>query len=212
MIDIRNTLAELAHIRPIFHSEADFQHALAWQIREMYPGSSVRLEYRPKGSRERVYLDGWISMNGQHLAIELKYKTRAIVRDIEGEKFELLNQSAQDIGRYDFLKDVERLENVVSTVQDSAGCAVLLTNDQGYWRQARTPTTVDANFRLHEGRIVTGSLAWLPHASKGTMDKREAALMIRGEYPLQWSDFSSDGQFRFLLLEVTREGLAGDRS
>ena len=37
MINIHEVMTELAKMRPIFHSEADFQFALAWQIREMMP-------------------------------------------------------------------------------------------------------------------------------------------------------------------------------
>jgi hypothetical protein len=32
--------------RPLFHSEADFQHALAWRLQEQHRQISIRLEYR----------------------------------------------------------------------------------------------------------------------------------------------------------------------
>ena len=33
--------------RTVFHSEADFQFALSWEIQLHYPDASVRLEYPP---------------------------------------------------------------------------------------------------------------------------------------------------------------------
>lgn len=53
-IALDDVLSRLALRRPIFHSEADFQFALAWQILELDAGIDVRLESRPKAG---VHLD-----------------------------------------------------------------------------------------------------------------------------------------------------------
>ncbi len=42
---LHKLMADLAAHRPIFHSEADFQHALAWQIHEAMPDCEIRLEW-----------------------------------------------------------------------------------------------------------------------------------------------------------------------
>jgi hypothetical protein len=47
-LDWVGILAELAQDRPIFHSEPDFQHALAWQVRLRHPQAKMRLEPRPR--------------------------------------------------------------------------------------------------------------------------------------------------------------------
>ena len=44
MLDIDQLMACLADTRKVFHSEADFQHALAWQIHRAMPEGQVRLE------------------------------------------------------------------------------------------------------------------------------------------------------------------------
>lgn len=44
-IDFPRFLETLAAKRPIFHSEADLQHEVAWHLREAYPQIHVRLEY-----------------------------------------------------------------------------------------------------------------------------------------------------------------------
>jgi len=42
--NIEKVLVSLSRDRPVFHSEKDFQFALAWKIHEMYPRAQVRLE------------------------------------------------------------------------------------------------------------------------------------------------------------------------
>jgi len=86
--------------------------------------------------------------------MELKYKTKSAEVVINGERFKLKNQSAQDTGRYDFLKDVSRLEDCVDKLPNAIGYAIFLTNDPLYWNFPRKTDTEDKDFRLYEGRIV----------------------------------------------------------
>jgi hypothetical protein len=53
-LDAVTMLSLLAERRPVFHSERDFQHALAWQIQLAYPEAQIRLEPRPRRS---IHLD-----------------------------------------------------------------------------------------------------------------------------------------------------------
>src|SRR5579863_7305468 len=110
MILVESVINELRKSRPIFHSEADFQHALAWEIHSHFPSALVRLEIHPGRIGPREYLDIWVQHENITYAIELKYKTRKLDAIYNGEEFRLLNQGAQDIGRYDFIKDITRLE------------------------------------------------------------------------------------------------------
>lgn len=113
-MDFTQVLLELSHKRPIFHSEADFQHALAWEMHERWPRCSMRLEFRPPYLESRVYYDIWAKQGDTIVAVELKYKTRKLGVKVAEETFDLLDQSAQDVGRYDFLKDIQRLERIAS--------------------------------------------------------------------------------------------------
>lgn len=72
----------LARKRPLFHSEADFQHALAWLLHEQWPQARIRLEYPFTLNEKRCYLDVFVQQGEQQLAIELKYKTRETAVDI----------------------------------------------------------------------------------------------------------------------------------
>ena len=109
----------LAEQRPIFHSEADFQHALAWAIHEARPDATVRLEIPRDIDGRRAHVDIWV-VDGEGLAIELKYLTTALDTVVAGERFQLRNQAAQDLGRYDILKDLARASPPAGTSRSSA--------------------------------------------------------------------------------------------
>jgi hypothetical protein len=76
------TLSALAAQRPVFHSEHDFQHALARQIQLMYPNAHVRLEPRP---RRGIHLDLLVRLGGGRTAIELKSLVDALHATVNGE-------------------------------------------------------------------------------------------------------------------------------
>ena len=122
------------------------------------------------------------------------------------------DQAAQDLGRYDFLKDIERLENIVSIHDNVKGYAIILTNDSAYWktpstRQQDPPGGYGNKFRIHEGEILNGELDWHPETSSGTMRGREKPIKLTGTYKLSWKDYSQVsstyyGKFRYLFLEI----------
>lgn len=215
MIDLTRVLATLANKRQIFHSEADFQHALAWEIHDGYPRCSIRLELRLLHLDNPAYLDILAVSEDATLAIELKYKTRRLLANVGEEAFYLSDQSAQDTGRYDFLKDIQRLEQFVDKHNRAIGYAIMLTNDSSYWKTPRDSQTVDANFQIHDGKVITGELRWGVGASKGTMESREKPIAIRNTYTLLWQDYSelspneilqgSYRSFRYLLVKVDSE-------
>ena len=80
-------LDALAARRPVFHSEADFQHALAWQVQQANPAAAIRLEKRV-AVRPSVVLDLLIELGGARLGVELKYLRRAMSVEVDGEAFE----------------------------------------------------------------------------------------------------------------------------
>lgn len=201
-------MERLAVERPLFHSEADFQLAFAWLIKDELPAARVRLEYRPAYVDRRGYLDIWLQHGGVGVAIELTYFTRALEVTVEDEGFALLNQGAQDVSRYDFVRDVERVESVVHHGVASSGFAIALTNDSSYWRAPAAPrATADSAFRVHEGRLLEGTLGWSVSTGPGTMRGREQPHALRNAYPIEWRDYSRFGDrpgqtFRYALVRV----------
>lgn len=209
-LDIHRVMGELAARRPIFHSEADFQFALAWQIAEMWPDCEVRLEKPFSLCGKRMHLDIWLSTSST--AIELKYPTQSLRAEQQGEEFALRPHGAQDHGRYDFIADIVRIEGLVSQGCASApGYAVLLTNDHLYWQPGKDDAA-DKAFHLHEGRNLRGELAWSENASKGTTKGRESPLVLRESYDLQWKCFSAlpgtHGEFRYFVVRVEERSRA----
>ena len=79
MIDISNLMNTLAAQRKAYHSEADFQHAFAWEVHRQFPKSSVRLERPLSVNGKPLHLDFFIQLTNRVMAVELKYKTRKLV-------------------------------------------------------------------------------------------------------------------------------------
>ena len=208
MINVVEVMNALAAFRPIFHSEADFQHAFAWQMHRRMPEPSIRLERPVSGDKKTWHLDLLAKDGDAQFAIELKFKTRAFKTIIGDETFNLLGHGAQDIGRYDFIKDIVRLEHITQTLTKCAGAAILLTNDSSYWNPRAGHGTVDEAFRLNEERgILGGTMGWKGHTGAGTMKNRESVLQLKNAYHLEWRDFSQFkipgyGRFRYLLIQV----------
>lgn len=128
----------------MFHSEADFQHALAWVAHQSEPDLRVRLETRPEPG---VLLDLLLSQPelGRHLVLELKYLTAAWAGEVAGERFALLSQGAQDIRAYDVVKDVERVERFVGGQRGWSGAVLVLTNDPAYWQRPEHSRVTNAD-------------------------------------------------------------------
>jgi len=206
MLAIHDLLASLATDRPVFHSEADFQHALAWLLHQRHPELAVRLEVPVRVGHFCLHIDVMALSGTIAVAMEIKYKTRAASSVVGAEAFRLTSQAAQDLGRYDFVKDIERLERVAAERPGTIGYAVLLTNDQSYWKAGR-PGSLDEDFRLHDGRRISGTLNWGTGAAAGTIRGREAGLTLCGSYQVAWKDYSEIGpnqrdRFRYLTVVI----------
>lgn len=203
---ILDLMRRLAARRPVFHSEADFQHELAWEARSAGVADAVRLEQPHDTPHGRIAVDLVIRRGPHKAAIELKYWKRRLTVDVEGERFNLKNQAAQDICRYDLWSDVARLERLVDGGVFDSACAITLTNDSGYWNMGRDGT-VDAAFRLHEGRTAHGRLAWAAHAGAGTMRNRVEQIELAREHSIGWRDYSTVGghSFRWCAFPVSKQ-------
>jgi hypothetical protein len=138
---------------------------------------------------------------------ELKYKTRNYEARHNDEEFRLQNHGAQDLGRYDFVKDVVRIEEFIASNPRAIGYCVLLTNDERYWKASSRRNNVDALFHLHHGRVLEGELAWSARTGVGTMRGREVSLKLAGRHDIEWHDYSTletgkNGRFRCAILKI----------
>ncbi len=200
-----SALASLAVRRPVFHSEADFQHELAIELERLQPGLSVRLEFPvPDGAIDIILLD---EVRKPRFAIELKYRKARLVTEVLGEQFDLSNHGARDHGAYAIWRDVSRIEQIESGKLQ--GMVIVVTNDKNYLSEAKESTNF-YDFRLSAGRrlVPLSELNWRDLESQ-SFRKYPATISVQGNYHLEWGDYSrvegrNNTRFFCLKLEVNR--------
>lgn len=151
--------------KELFFNERDFQMHLATHLRQTGHYDDVDVEYYVPLSELKDYIwknelrmDILVCKGKEFLPIELKYKTRTVKKRLPrfGEQISediavMKNQGAQDLGKYDFWKDVRRIEivrNRFNAIKN--GLAVFLTNDFSYIQRGRE-TSNHINFSMDEG-------------------------------------------------------------
>lgn len=195
-------MTRLASQRPVFHSEADFQFAFAQTVAALDARIGLRLEVPQRVEPRSTYVD-LVCRDGREVSfVEFKYVTRSW-SGTDGhtdEPFNLRSHEALDLARLAFIHDVTRLEGWTARQVCSSGFAVLLTNDDRLWNHpARGRVTRDQDFRLQEGRTLTGQLRWGTPEAPFEANNRD----LRGSYVASWQEYSerdarSGGSFRWL--------------
>jgi len=204
-VGLSEVLAVLAGVRPVFHSEADLQHAFARVLWGLAPQVECRLEARQTVSEGNEHLDLLCISSLGRTAVEFKYVKRAwsgtVGAGLLEERYALKSHGAPDLARRDFVFDVARLERFCDR-PDQNGLALLVTNESALWQQPK-PSVMqsrDREFRLHEGGELSGTLLW------GGGDFAPNTRVLRGTYPLRWRPYSqrpgTGGEFRYLALLV----------
>jgi hypothetical protein len=198
-------LADLARVRPVFHSEADLQHAFARVLWMLAPEVECRLEVRQAVSDNVEHLDLLCIGPLGRTAVEFKYVKRAWSGTVGAgpmeERYALKSHGAPDLARRDFVFDVARLEKFCGR-PDQNGLALLVTNEPALWEELKPSgkQSRDHEFRLHEGGELSGTLLW------GGGDYAPNTRVLRGAYPLRWRPYSlqpgTGGVFRYLALFV----------
>lgn len=157
-----------------------------------------------EGKLQEMYVDIVVNDGKEWVPIEVKYKTRGLVEDglLFGQPTKnlsiLKNQGAQDLGMYGFWKDVRRVELLCATYSNvKNGIALFVTNDPYYCE--RTDKQVDSSvnhydFRMTEGRKVSGKLSWKKKDSKIANDY--PAFKLDGEYTIHWEHLYDTKQSR----------------
>jgi hypothetical protein len=204
-LDMKRVIDRLAIRRPIFHSEADFQHALAWELQREHPDADVRLELPLSGLKGRGALDIVIRAKSFTASIEVKYVKANLAIDVGGESFSLPPTVARDIFRHDVCKDVTRVEHAIGSNQATLGFVIVLGNDRAIWQDTGF-AGIDSDFKIHHDRELTGCLKWGEKAGLGTRKNRDVPLDLRGTYKLNWHTYSdlkvTNGQFKILVIPV----------
>ena len=202
LIDIQAVLTRLAEVRPIFHSEADFQFAFAWVAAQMYQGLQVRLEARQPNGRELDLLVADESFKNR-IAIEFKHLTTAWDGSVNGERFRHGKPLAPNLGRRGIVRDIERVEGFVKDGLATAGAVVVISNNDVYWKAPGRRYCSSINYRIHDGAVLSGTLSW--HPKNPAWTGHHSTLV--GSYTAAWSPYSDPaggpGPFQTLVFETS---------
>ena len=160
-----NSMSSLAQRRPVFHSEDDYKFELAQELAIQDNEFDVRLE-KPKIIKmqkkngiyinKRCPIDIILRKNNIEYPVELKYKTRESYYQIDDELFELTNHGACDTGRYNFRKDIYRVEQYLKNnpIADG-GIVIFLTNESKYMDDVSEKDSLDRNYSIHQNAKIS---------------------------------------------------------
>lgn len=197
----------------LFYNERDLQVNLALFLKGKGYYDNVFLEYslpteklypNVKSSAD-VRIDIVVEKNGKYIPIELKYKTEKVIGKLcrFGEEFLntriLKKQSAQNIGKYSFWKDIERVERIKENFKNvQSGFCVFITNDKSY---TQTSGGATAPFSMEAGIPHTGDLNWDGDVE---LAKRLSTISLKNKHTIEkWDTTENEGiTFHYCIVEV----------
>ncbi|MGW0800619.1 hypothetical protein [Streptomyces sp. NPDC002692] len=204
-VSLHAIMARLADERPVFHSEADLRLAFVRALWTLAPEIAPRLEVGQHQTGPVELLDLLCLGPLGTTAIEFKYFTSRWAGTVgdHGEQFALRAHSSDDVARQRYVSDIERLERFCTPKRPYNGLALIVTNAAALWSLPlpRRQPTRDAEFRIHHGRSISGTLLW------GGGDYPANTRVLRGRYELHWRPYARlegrNGELRYLVVEVT---------
>ena len=196
----KDVFAFLESYNELLFNERDFQmHLATWLRNSDNHYDDVDVEYYvPKTELDNyiwdseLRLDIVVKKDGEYCPVELKYKTKKVERQIsrfdemlDDKVVVMKNQGAQDLGMYDFWKDVRRVELVRNRFKNvKGGLAVFVTNDQLYTKASRQNSN---NYLLNmtEGKHSVIK-HWQNKDSACAKMKSYKSFEVEKEYSIKW--------------------------
>lgn len=220
----------------LFFNERDLQMHLAlylidkhrdeWDVDVEYyvPSKQFDKDYPWKKSRnpkepQEMRIDIVVSdkEKQEYVPIEIKYKTKKIdsksiknfdrLGECEEELDLLKDQSARDLGMYNYWKDIRRVELVCKKYEKvKNGFALFLTNDIKYTDKPSKEDCNYYNFSIHQNKHLNKEeIKWKSDDSKIAKSPSYPAFKVDGEYCLGW-DYSKcklqGEQFYYCLIDI----------
>ena len=188
----------------LLFNERDLQMHLATFLRQTGHYDDVDVEYYVPLSELKGYIwnnelrmDVLVRNGEEFLPIELKYKTKTVRKKLlrfgesVAEEVEVMkNQGAQDLGKYDFWKDVRRVELVrcrFGSIKN--GLAVFVTNDPMYLQRGREKSN-HIKFSMEEGSHGREK-HWLDEDSYCC--KTHPSFEVEKDYSIHWESRDIEG-------------------
>ncbi len=199
----------------ILFNERDLQmHLTIWLKKSTNNYDDVDIEYYIPSKElvghiwdSELRLDIVVRKDNEYLPIEIKYKTKKVECEIErfGEKLNhkitvIKDQSAQDIGKYGFWKDIKRLELICERFKNVKNAiSIFLTNDQSYTKESSS-TSSCYQFNMNEGLHST-TKHWLNE--KTTCARKFEGFNLKKEYYIKWyNKTAKDIKFYYCIVEI----------
>lgn len=201
LVDIvrKDIFAFLENIEELLFNERDFQmHLAMWLKNSSNQYDDVDVEYYIPWQELQEYvweselrLDIVVKKDGEYCPVELKYKTKKVEfqltrfdEPLHNKTIVMKNQGAQDLGMYDFWKDVRRLELVRNRFEKvTGGLAVFVTNDVFYTKGGKE-TSNNYLFNMEEGKALPIHKHWLDPNT--TCAKTHPNFEVGKEYSIEW--------------------------
>lgn len=199
------TMNNLSIKRPVFHSEADFQFSLGWELKVNESNFDIIMErpfqFKNIDYSQKIELDILVKNNNDIFGIELKYVTEKFIDTINSERFNLKDHAATNLRRYDFYKDISRLELLKENNEIKKGYVIFLTNVLSYKKHTNG---MGGNFNFSDNyNILPSEYSWLKSPNINSIGKqRNSSLIIKNNYQCIWEEYSSKYKFNYILLEI----------
>ena len=213
----QDVFAFLESNNELLFNERDFQmHLATWLRNSANHYDDVDVEYYVPWQELDGYiwaselrLDIVVKKGGEYCPVELKYKTKKVEKQLT--RFDELlhdkvvvmkNQGAQDLGMYDFWKDVRRVELVRNRFKSvKGGLAVFVTNDPLYTKASR-PNSNNYLLNMTEGKHSVVK-HWQNEDSACAKMKSYKSFEVEREYAIEWHSRKIDGvEFYYQMLNV----------
>lgn len=219
LIDIvqQDVFAFLESNEELLFNERDFQmHLATWLRKSANDYDDVDVEYYvPKIELpnyvwdSELRLDIVVKKDGEYCPVELKYKTKKVERQIsrfdeilDDKVVVMKNQGAQDLGMYDFWKDVRRIELVRNRFEKvKGGLAIFVTNDALYTKASR-PESNNYLLNMNEGKHSVIK-HWQNENSACAKMNSYKSFEVEKEYSINWHHRNVDNiPFHYCVVNV----------
>ena len=182
----------------LLFNERDFQmHLATWLRNSTNAYDDVDVEYYvPKTELDNyvwdseLRIDIVVKKDGEYCPVELKYKTKKVEKQLtrfdevlHDKVVVMKNQGAQDLGMYDFWKDVRRVELVRNRFKNvKGGLAVFVTNDVSYTKASKAASN---NYLLNMNEGVHSRIKHWQNP-ESTCARTHPNFEVEGEYGIEW--------------------------
>lgn len=189
----------------IFIREQDIQLYLAYYFRKTNMFKNVFIEYHiPREllsnyewtDVNNIYIDIVLEKDNLFYPIEIKYKTEEQVLPLlifgQNTKVKLKRQGANNIGCYDFWKDIKRLELLEQTFSNvERGIVLFVTNDIKYLKLPSSTNVGYAQFSINQGREIANN-SYITWNGDLTISNNRPGFTLNHYYFINWTKMNME--------------------